>query len=1291
MKRRLLPIWIFIALLFSIAPFLHASVVANFSPTATSGCSPLTITFRDLSTGNPTSWSWNFGNSNNSSLQNPSAVYNTPGIYTVTLSVSDGATNSQASQIITVYGKPLAAFTVTPAVACAGSLITFHDNSTPGSGPISTWKWDFGDGIAQTTGAGGTSHTYNAPGTFPASLIVTDSHGCTSNIVSPVTINPVPKASFTASPLSGCTAPLLVNFTNTTPVSGSVTYAWSFGDGSISAVKSPSHNYTAPGIYAVKMVVNENGCSDSITKSGMIIIQKIVADFGSDTTKICEGQAINFTDLSIPSSASRTWMFGDGATSAAPNPSHIYASAGIYTVSFQATDASSCVDTKTKNAFITVYKNPKPGFTLGNAIGCSLPFAVTFSDTTSGAVSWNWSFGDGGSSLLQNPVHTYTAAGTYTVSLTVKNANGCSAVITKNALVKIVIPVVKFSATPRGGCAPVIVNFSDSSTSSVPIVSWVWDFGNGNMSTTTVPSASALYSLPGVFNVKLKIITNSGCIDSLVKIGYVKTGVKPVADFSYTPDTICYGQTVQFKDLSVNANGWLWIYGDGGKDTIQNPLHLYSDTGTFTVNLIAKNNGCPDTITKLKIITVNPPIPNFITKLSCTNYFTVGFLNTSVGADSITWDFGDGTFDFSNTNNPVHTYATRGAKTVKLTAFNRRTKCSFFTSSTFTIAQPIASFTTAPSPPYGCVPFTVGFSNTSQDASSNAWAFGDGSGGVVTNPSMTYGNIGVYTIKLTVTDVNGCTNTVKDTNMVHALGIRSAGFFCTPLTGCAPLLTTFTDTSKADSVLVRRTWNWGDGSPSTVVSGAVVTHTYPKRGIYTVTMTVQDTNGCIAIVGKANYINPTKPYPTFSVDTFSCKGNVLSFDASATTLIGAAPASYTWLFGDGSPAITTPAAVVTHAYATDNTFSVTLTVSDANGCDSTIKKKILILQPKAAFRDSVVSYGCGTEQVQFINQSTGYVNSWFWDFGNGATSLLPNPLYTYTHPGVYKVKLIILNQGGCMDTIVKDSLVVVPGPIGSFTFSPTRGCVPLTVNFVCNSGNATYFTWDFGDGTVLPKTNQHVVSHTYIRNLMVTPILLLGDTLPNGTVCELPATNLTGNVITTQVLNVIVAPASPINIYEDNYIPLITTVSGGSGNFSYSWTPTVGLTCDTCPNPVLSAAGQSLEYYVTVHDRSPGGCSNMDSVSVVFLPCDLNTLIPNVFTPNSDGVNDVLYVNGLCTNTNFMFTVYDRWGVIMFQTDKRGNGWDGRTIAGGPAQDGIYYYIITINDKLYKGYVELIR
>jgi gliding motility-associated-like protein len=1290
MKRRLLPFWIFSALIITSFSSFQAAVVASFSSSATTGCSPLTVSFKDLSSGNPTSWKWNFGNGNTSTLQNPGTTYTTAGTFTVTLNASDGTTSSQSTAVITVYGKPIAGFTPAPAVSCVGTVVTFTDNSTPGSGPIMTWSWDYGDGHALNTSAGSTSHTYTAPGSYPSSLIITDSHGCSGNIVVPVTVNAVPSASFTATPTSSCTAPLLVTFTNTTAVSGTVVYSWDFGDGSSSAAASPSHNYTATGLYSVKLVVTENGCKDSALKNNLIVIRKIAADFSADTTKVCAGQTVKFTDKSVPLATSQSWTFGDGGTSLLSNPSHLYTIPGTYTVSMQATDASGCTDAKVKNALITVYPNPLPGFTSTSTNGCSLPFSVTFTDTTSGAVSWSWTFGDGGTSTLQKPVHNYTVAGSYNVTLTVKNANGCSATVLKNNLVVISLPVVKFGGTPLKGCAPYTVTFTDSSVSSNPIVSWVWDFGNGQKTTTAIGTAMSTYTLPGQYTVKLKIITANGCVDSLIKVNYVKAGVKPISNFTYNPDTICFGMGITFTNASVNANGWKWIFGDGANDTVPNPMHVYGDTGTFTVSLIALNNGCPDTMTKLKIITVNPPIPSFTSTLSCINYYKVLFKSTSIGADSVTWDFGDGTFDNSNNLSPTHTYATRGSKTVILTAYNYKSKCSSASTSAITIAVPIASFTTSPAPPYGCVPLTIAFVNTSQDANTNAWDLGTGPPSIALSPSEVYTNIGVYTVKLTVTDVNGCKNTVSDSNLVHALGVRFAGFSASPLTGCTPLLTTFRDSSQDDSVIVRRTWAWGDLTSNTIVNGVVATHNYTARGIYTITLTVQDTNGCTATVSKPAYVNPTKPYPAMLVDTFSCKGNVLSFNASATTAVGGTPLTYSWTFGDGGTAVSA-SPITTHAYASDNTYTVTLTVSDANGCDSTIKEKILILQPVAAFKDSTVSYGCGTKQVQFIDQSTGYVNNWHWDFGNGATSTLPNPLYTYTSPGIYKVKLIVMNKGGCIDTVIKDSLVVVPGPIGSFTFNPNRGCVPLTVNFNCTSTNTTTFTWDFGDGTVLPQTTFSNVTHTYIRNLNVTPILLLGDTLPNGVSCQLPATNLTGNVITTQVLNVSVIPSGVVTIYEDTYVPLATSVSGGSGNFSYSWSPSLGLSCDSCANPVVAPTGQSTEYYVTIRDNAPGGCTNIDSVQVIFMPCDLNTTVPNVFTPNDDGTNDVLYVSGLCIRTQYLFTVYDRWGVIMFQTAKRHSGWDGRTISGQPAPDGVYYYIINVDSKAFKGFVQLIR
>ncbi|HXC03626.1 MAG TPA: PKD domain-containing protein [Bacteroidia bacterium] len=1268
---------------------LNAAVVANFSANVTAGCSPLTVNFTDRSTGSPTTWSWNFGNGNASSLVNPSAIYNTPGTYTVTLTVSDGSSSSSKTQVITVFASPVAAFSTTPSSTCAGQVVTFHDGSTLGSAPIATWHWDFGDGNALTTTAGLSTHTYSGPGIFPASLIVTDTNGCSSSIVVQVTVNPVPVPVFTATPVSGCTAPLLVTFSNTSTASASATYTWYFGDGTTSAVSNPTHTYNAAGSYSVKLVITQLGCSDSIVKTNYIVIKNITTNFKADTTVICLGQVINFTDLSAPGSLSRTWNFGDGTNSTLLNPSHTYGTAGTYTVTLQSTDTSGCTGTKVRNNYIKVNANPVAAFTNSAATGCAIPFSVTFTNASTGGTSYSWSFGDGGSSVAQNPVHIYNSAGPFTVKLVVTNANGCKDSISKTNLVQVLIPPAYFMGSiPLRGCIPLTVNFTDTTTTSAfPIATYSWDFGNGTNATTTVPNTSCTYNTGGVFNVKLTITTTTGCVDTLTKIAYVQTGIPPVANFTWTPDTICFGQTIQFTNTSTGANGQKWIYGDGASDNLLNPNHLYGDTGTFSVTLIAMNNGCPDTVTKTNIITVLPPMPNFTYLLSCTNYFTVSFTNTSAKADSVVWDFGDGTFDVSNNNTPTHTYAGLGPETVKITAFNKRTGCSFFLTKTFTIAQPIASFTTNPTPPNGCIPLSVTFTSTSQDANVYSWDLGNGMTSTSSAPATVYSIKGAYSVKLIITDVNGCKDTVTETNLVHAFTINSVNFSGTPQNGCAPLLVAFKDSSFADSALVKWTWTYGDGTPA-VSAGPNPTHIYASRGTYNVSLTVMDTNGCTASITKVNYITATKPYPALTVDTFSCKGDILLFDASATTV--AAPANYTWSFGDGTNTVTTTN-TTTHAYPTDNIYTVTLTVSDANGCDSTITRKVLILQPVASFRDSTLSYGCGTKQIQFISQSTGFVNWYSWSFGNGATSTLQNPIYTYTSPGTYQVKLVVRNLGGCMDSITRDSIVVVPGPIGSFTFHPSTGCVPLTVNFNVTSANATFFTWDFGDGNVIANTTLNALQHIYLHPITVTPIVLMTDTLPNGNLCQLPATNLTGSVTATQYINIGVVPGGVLTISDDQLIGLTTSITGTvSNNLTYSWTPAQGLNCTTCPDPVIDGIGQDMTYYLTVTDLGDG-CINSDSIKVKFDICDDKPAVPNVFTPNNDGINDILYVSGLCIRNSYKFEVYDRWGVVMFSTNVRKSGWDGRTLAGQLAQSGVYYYIVTVDDKVYKGFVELMR
>ncbi|HKC69032.1 MAG TPA: PKD domain-containing protein, partial [Bacteroidia bacterium] len=830
------------------------------------------------------------------------------------------------------------------------------------------------------------------------------------------------------------------------------------------------------------------------------------------------------------------------------------------------------------------------------------------------------------------------------------------------------------------GCVPLAVSYTSTSTSSIdPIATYSWNYGDGNSNTTTVVSTNNTYTTAGIYSPKLIVQTVRGCLDTFVCASCIKVGTPPVASFTISPDSACYGMPVSFINISTNSTGYTWFFGDGGMSTLQNPMHVYADTGTFKIKVVAYNNGCTDT-SIIEPVVILAPKAQFSYSLSCTNYYQVHFASSSEGADSLVWNFGDGTTDNTNTISPVHTYTSRGAVTVTLTAYNYKSHCSDSATQSFIIAQPIASFTVNANK--GCYPFTATFASTSQDASTYFWNFGDLSTladtAKVTDTSYTYTHPGQDIVNLTITDVNGCTNTFKDT--LKTLGPLPY-FYADTLTGCRPFKVIFTDTTISDSALVNWTWNFGDGTPIVSSLVSTVNHIFNTPGNYNITMTVIDKNGCKDSLTKSSYIQPTYPYPAFSVNHFSCKGNLLTFNASATNAVGP---TYMWSFGDGSNT-TTHNSSTTHTYTYDSLYHISLTVRDTNGCDSTITDTVRILKPTAHFNWSVLSSGCGNMIVAFHDSSSGFVNGWNWSFGNGANANVQNPSYTYTQPGSYNVSLIVTNPGGCTDTVKQDSIIVVPGPIGTFTFSPVSGCNPLMVTFIAHSLNSLYYTWDFGDGTVIQGNDS--ITHTYNQSGLFTPILTLGNIVSTGT-CSLPAINLTGAVTTINSINVTLTPPI-ITLPQDSTANVSAHASGGTGPYTYSWSPNSNINCAACANITVTGTGDTLVYTLVTQDKN--GCATQTNLLVISKPCVENVLIPNIFTPNGDGKNDVFYIPGVCADDNYSLQIFDRWGNTLFSTQQRNHVWDGKTPDGTDATDGVYFFIVNLSKTSYKGFVNLVR
>ncbi len=1324
-----------IVLILNISDSCFAQITANFIGLPTSGCSPLTVNFTDQSTGNPSAWNWTFGNGNTSTIQHPSATYSLPGTYTVTLVASNGTFSDTKTRTayITVYSNPVASFTLTPDTACVGSTISFSSTSSPGTGgPITRWLWTFGDGALDSTAGGSTTHSYGFAQTFPVNLLVRDIHGCNSTISHSVVALNGPTANFTANPVSSCSAPVTVNFTNST--TGNPTgYVWDFGDPSsgasnTSTVFSPSHTFNSTGSYVVKLTALTPACQ-SIHLFTVQVLQTAAAFTASDTA-ICLGSSVTFTNNTLPTNATYAWNFGDPAsapnnTSTLPNPSHLFSlTPGIHTVTLVST-ANGCPSTITHT--INVRPHPSPSITAIPSSGCQAPFTVSFNVTTPGIATWQWNFNDpssgtGNTSTIQNPTHTYNTGGTYLPTVSVTDSFGCTgSALFNNILIQ--PPNAQFiPASPDSGCVPLTEVFASTSTSVDPIVQYTWIFGDGTAPVVTSSSApqSHTYTTVGIWDVTLIVQTQGGCIDTIVKPNWVRAGTQPNADFSWIPDTVCFGEDVQFTSLTPQpVTGWTWSFGDGASSSgSPTTSHIYNiDTATivpFTVRLIAFYNGCPDTMVHEHIITVLLPVPDFVPQHSCATPYTFTFLNTSRGATGYRWDFGD-TTAIDTSANPVHTYTHRGNFNVTLTDTSSTTGCSYFKTIPVRVTDPKAHFT--PSVVSGCFPLTVHFTDSSQDNAPglypNQWNFGDPSSGSLNtsflqNPNHLFNHPGFYSVRLSVFDIYGCQN--DSTYLIHVLG-PTAGFNATPRFGCAPLSVLFSDNSLTEgSPINQYTWSFGNGNAITTVDS--IYHSYSVPNVYTVTLTVRDTNLCTSTLVQTAYISVTLPSPSLAFgDSIVCPGELITDTITSGNFI-ALPIKYHIDYGDftsDSAVSNLQTQLFSHSYSSNGVYPVTVTVTDGNGCDSIISRNITVLKPTAAF-SVTSSFDCtnqapyntpvATVFVNFFDQSTGLTSSgnlWSWDFNNSSHAHIQNPSgILYIIPGYYSPQLIVTNGAGCADTIRPDSLVNVPGPRGNYTFFPLNGCRPLTVNFnASTTGGGFSYTWDFGDGNVSSQVPDTVISHTYIHDGVFHPYFYIDYVLPDSSTCKSVGVNPTNDTVVTVHTDISVdIDSSFITLPEGgdatvHAIVFDTTASGGPP-YSYSWTPAYDIISygETATISVNNLADQAY-YYCTVTNSE--GCEATDSVLVIIIHCDAHSIIPNVFTPDGDQLNDTYHIDNLCPGSRFHFTIYNRWGTIIYESNDVRFHWDGKTTGGSDASDGTYYYVCTTGKSELHGFLQLIR
>lgn len=416
------------------------------------------------------------------------------------------------------------------------------------------------------------------------------------------------------------------------------------------------------------------------------------------------------------------------------------------------------------------YEYPPVASFIAQPLSGEVPHTVNFSDLSQyNPYSWLWHFGDGNSSTQQNPTHTYTSEGDYTVTLIVTNENGTDSEV-KNNLIHVLngggggdVPVADFFGTPRNGESPLQVSFFDISSNNPTY--WSWDFGDGGSSSQQSPDYT--YTSSGQYNVSLTVGNVNGS-DSETKSSYITVsevgGDAPIAIFTASPRAGVAPLQVYFDDMSSNnPDIWSWDFGDGVISSERNPIHTYDTDGEYTIRLTVSNDDGSDTEVKSNYILVsegggNTPVANFYASPRSGEAPLQVYFEDASSNNPITWswNFGDGST--SQEQNPIHHYTDSGEYTVTLTVENEDGMDSKVRNNYINVTEggsaPTADFTATPRS--GESPLKVYFSDESlNNPDTWIWDFGDENTSTIQNPEHTYNNVGQYTVKLTVSNVDG--------------------------------------------------------------------------------------------------------------------------------------------------------------------------------------------------------------------------------------------------------------------------------------------------------------------------------------------------------------------------------------------------------------------------------------------------------------------------------------------------------------------------------------------------------
>jgi gliding motility-associated-like protein len=1294
---------------------------------------PVTVNFQDTTAGAVKS-EWNFYNYAPSTIQatgkTASYAFTTANNWAVTLFVTDsnGCRNSVWQQVsITQPSVSIQASDVN-ALTCESLTKKFKMYSNT---PLASFTWSFGDGTTSTEAE--PQHTYTT-GSYYVTLKYVTTEGCSGQQTNSlnITVYPKPKADFTSNNGTIICGNSYVSFqkkpTNSQWDTWYVNQQYAGSGGSL------GYTFSDTGKYSITFITANPGCADTMTKTDYITVLPSFPQI-TQVMNTCDGDRGTVTLTQDSRYAQKgLWNFGDGTTASYTNNqqliTHHYTATGEYNVTL--TTSSGQCDNKTATT-VTVVLKKQPVLSTGNSSICkddALNFTVSNLDQSVYGNYYHYlqfaNYNDGTSVPVYNfmnaPVFNGNIYGLLpgkdSIRMIIREAFNC--IDTTNFIpIKIRGAVAGFEVITNNVCFNSPVTFNDTSgAQNTTISSRTWYFGDGQTLTTTKGGiVSHLYSNPGSYYVSLAVKDASGCTSTTTSYSQIVYVKGPKTAFTTYGTDFHLNTSVQFYNNTNNLNSYntnyQWDFGDGHTSTDYNPVNTYTTPGNYTIRLIAKNpdTGCGDTaFQKITVRNFNAYFSftsSFVDHIDCSSLL-VQFVNTSYDYSHIRWDFGDG-FTSDNVNTPSHVYEKPGKYIVKLfvTGYNGLEKT--YLDSVFVRDNKLNISTDMVRT---CTTQSVTLSALSQNAASYIWDFGDGTVAQATDTFSVhyYKTPGNYVPKLIAKDADGCASSVVLTNKISIdslnVTLKSIPRICAPKEVQFDPVITNIGSGEGPQPLLSYHWNFGTANQKDTANIERPTFAYDNPGTYQVTLQIQSPAGCTkqaemqitALQGLGGEISGPSDI---------CEQSVAQF--SGNTLIPGQPA-WKWIFDDGT--VVNQQTPPEKKYDKPGNYLVKLVV-DNSGCADTVSHLLQVHGKPEVTLSAGEAILCEGSSVS-VTASGGTRYSWYPSEGLNSTD---QPVVSASPVNNTNYVVTVTNDFGCTNNATFSVNVIHPfvlqlakeaevcsgktiqlQAVGAQSYQWIYNTEGLSNTSVANPVASAATTTSY---TVVGTGERQCFTDTAMIKVTVkpTPAVYLGK---DTTICEGQNLQLKSytNLATylwqdgSTAPDYLVQKAGQYILSVDlNHCSASDTINVLQKAIPWFTLGTDSAICsgqELVLKPKLNTNalllwqdGSTGPDLVVTHEgiyklQATNECgSHSETIRITERNC--NVLMPNAFTPNGDGMNDVFRVKYPFPVSNFHFLVTNRWGQTVFETNNIHQGWDG-TFKGEPPLAGIYVWVISFTD-----------